>query len=246
MICAACRKTLRSTAEVRAGRRAAAQAVALDLVAQEGMDLVNHRPAVLSTGRIGTGRTAVMLGVDHVERELRGDPLQAASGQPAGRRDGVDRRTLEILHRVSPAPAGWSRKCATTTSTPRGLRAPQDLDRQHRRAVVLAGDRERRDHQNAHRIRLHPSWGHVEPQDSGSMSVSQTPVPHELAVRFRSRSASDGPRGPARGDGAGRGRGRRPCGGRGPRWRRRGCPGRCRGGAAAGHRGRAAGRCGDR
>ena len=69
-----------------------------------------------------------MLGVDHVERELRGDPLQAAI-RPASRRgDGEDRRALEILARAAPArrPA-WSRKCATTTSTPRGLRARRIL-----------------------------------------------------------------------------------------------------------------------
>src|SRR5947208_2499508 len=86
------------------------------------MDFIDHRPAVPSTAVIGTGRAAVMLGVDDVERELGGDPPEpaTAAAQPAG----VRSKSATVFHHPV---AGWSRRCATTTSTPRGLRARRIL-----------------------------------------------------------------------------------------------------------------------
>ena len=82
-----------------------------------------------------------------------------------------------------------------------------------------------------------------------AMLAGVEPSAEDRSARAERSSASAGPAGgrpgSARDGGGCRGSGPRRAGGRGPRWWRRGRPGRCRGGGAGGRRGRAGARSGD-
>ena len=63
--------------EIQAEGQAPAQAVALELLAQERVELVDQRPAIASAGEGGAIGAAVVLGMDEIEGEFAVDPLQA-------------------------------------------------------------------------------------------------------------------------------------------------------------------------
>ena len=87
--------------------------------------------------------------MDQVERELAGDPPQARRPSRAGGNvnDGVPSKSPARR----PSPRRPRLQVGQHHLHPARLQRPEDLDRQHRRAVVLARDRKGRDHQDAHR-----------------------------------------------------------------------------------------------
>ena len=87
----------------------AAQAVARDLVAQEGVDLVNHRPAIAPARGVGPRRATVMLGVNQVERLLAGNSQESQAACPARERHFINRRPFEFAARGR-SPGGRARK----------------------------------------------------------------------------------------------------------------------------------------
>ncbi len=125
-----------------------AEAVALVLAAEERVDLVDHRPAVPAAGEQGAVGPAVVLGVDEVEGELAVDPPEAAD--PVAGVEGEGRGPLEVLA-DGPAPGGPGLEVGEDDVDAAPLEGPEDLDRQHRRAVVFARDREGSHQQDAHR-----------------------------------------------------------------------------------------------
>ncbi len=126
----------------------APEAVALILAPEQRVDLVDHRPAVPLAGEQGAVGPAVVLGVDEVEGELAVDPCQATD--PVARVEGERGRAFEVLA-DRPRPRGAGLEVGQDdVDTPR-LEGPENLDRQHRRAVVFARDREGSHQQDAHR-----------------------------------------------------------------------------------------------
>ena len=84
---------------VRVEDEPAAQAVARDLVTQEGVDLVNHRPAMAPASHVGPRRSTVMLGVNQVERLLAGNSRESQAARPARERNFIDGCSLEFATR---------------------------------------------------------------------------------------------------------------------------------------------------
>src|SRR5208282_6135373 len=143
--------------QIRAEGQPPAQLLAFHFIAQERVDLVNQWPAIAAAGGVRPRRPAIMLGVDDVERELPGNSPQSRTTNPAGRGNVEHGRSFKIL-RPGPEPRrGPEPEIGDHHVYSPRLEGPQDLDRQHCRAVVLAGDRKRGDHQDAHRPWLHPS-----------------------------------------------------------------------------------------
>ena len=67
---------------------------------------------------------------------------------------------------------------------PARLESPQDLDRQHCRAVILAGNRKRGHHQDAHRPWLRPLLVRIEAsQHSAGQARARTPIRDTSAAR---------------------------------------------------------------
>ena len=77
-------------------RQSAAQPVSPDVVAQQRVDLVDHRPPIAPAGKRRPRRAAKVLGVNQLERMFAGDLIQPGPGEPGGGRNGVDRRILEL------------------------------------------------------------------------------------------------------------------------------------------------------
>ena len=93
----------------------AAQAVALDLVAQQRVNLVDHRPSIAPARERGSRRSAVMLGVHQLERMLAGDLLEPCTAQPGRGRNGVNRRVFEFA----------CARCSIPTAAARGDAPPR-------------------------------------------------------------------------------------------------------------------------
>ena len=219
--------------------RPSAQAVALDLVAQERVDLVDHRPAVPPAGEVapasprrsagrGPGRTGY-------SRAIRRRPAD-----PGGGRQRERRRPLEVAPRRAAPTGGRARRCASTTSTPRAFSARRILIGSI--AVPSYSPGIGKDVTIKMRIAAAPCQVRGQAQDSNPGLPRKPQTGGVARPVVPAPTARDERRGPAPCGGAGRRSGRRRGGGRGPRWRRRGCRGRCRDGGAAARRGRAAGR----
>ena len=177
---------------VKAIREPPPQAVALDLVAQERVDLVDQGPAVTPAGEVRPRRPTVVLRVDQVERRLAGDPPQAAD--PAVRGQRPRRRPLEVAQDW-PSPRPPRLEVRQHHLHPALLERPDDLDRQHRRPVILARDRKRCDHQDAHqRVSL------LESCDPSIVAPAATRKPQSASSDRSVRRL-----GPVRGGGAGSG-----------------------------------------